>query len=65
MKRTRTSALLILAIMAAFWAYLIMDSLIKEFAQDITFIDLGAVFVLGLIAGIAAGMVAASPSRDA
>jgi hypothetical protein len=65
MKHARTSALLILSIMAAFWAYLIMEGLINEFAQDITYVDLGAIFVLGLIAGIAAGMVAASPSGDA
>jgi hypothetical protein len=53
MKRYQTPGLLIVAIMAAFWAYTIIDSLIREFSKDVTYIDLGAIFVLGLISGIA------------
>jgi hypothetical protein len=56
MKRYQTPGLLIVAIMAAFWAYTIIDSLIREFSKDVTYIDLGAIFVLGLISGIALGL---------
>jgi hypothetical protein len=55
MKNYRTSLLLILAIMAAYWAYTVIDSLIREFSKLITFLDLGVIFVLGLISGIALG----------
>lgn len=47
MTRYRISGLLIVAIMAAFWAYTIIDSLIREFLKDVTYIDLGAIFVVG------------------
>ena len=60
MKRYKTSGLLVVAIMAAFWAYTIMDSLIREFSKDVTYIDLGVIFVLGLISGIALGLALAS-----
>jgi hypothetical protein len=56
MKRYRTAGLLIVAVMAAFWAYTIADSLIREFSKDVTYIDLGAIFILGLISGIALGL---------
>jgi hypothetical protein len=56
MKRDQISALILAAIMAAFWAYTIMDSLIKEFSKDITYIDLGSIFALGLITGVALGL---------
>jgi len=56
MKRYQTSGLLIVAIKAAFWAYTIIDSLIREFSKDVTYIDLGAIFVLGPISGIALGL---------
>lgn len=56
MKRHRISGLLIVAIMAAFWAYTIIDSLIRGFSKDVTYIDLGAIFVLSLISGIALGL---------
>jgi hypothetical protein len=46
-----------------FWAYLIADSLITEFHKDVTFIDLGALFVLGLIAGVALGLIPALRRR--
>jgi len=56
MRRYSGSALLIVAIMSAFWAYTIVDSLIREFSKDVTWIDLGAIFVLGLISGGAFGL---------
>jgi len=55
-QRTAVSALLIAACGAAFWAYTIADSLIREFGKDVTYIDLGALFVLGLITGLALGV---------
>jgi hypothetical protein len=58
MKRSQTSLLLMVAAMAAFWAYAIVDTLIREFAKDVSNIDLGAIFVLGIIAGAALGVAA-------
>lgn len=59
MKRYQISSLFIVAIMAAFWAYTIIDSLIREFSKGVIYIDLGSIFVLGLISGIALGLVCA------
>jgi hypothetical protein len=56
MKRYQIPGLLIVAITAAFWAYTIMDSLIREFSKDVTYIDLGSIFILGLISGLALGL---------
>jgi hypothetical protein len=56
MKRYQIPGLFIVAIMSAFWAYTIIDSLIREFSKDVTYIDLGVIFVLGLISGIALGL---------
>ena len=56
MKRYQISGLLVVAIMAAFWAYTIIDSLIREFSKDVTWVDLGAIFVLGIISGGALGL---------
>jgi hypothetical protein len=39
MKHYQTPGLVVVAIMAAFWAYTIIDSLIREFSKDVTFID--------------------------
>jgi len=51
MRRYTVSSLLILAIMSVFWAYTIVDTLLREFSKEITWVDLGSIFVLGLIAG--------------
>jgi hypothetical protein len=59
MQRYSVPALLMVAIMSAFWAYTIIDSLIREFSKDVTYIDLGSIFVLGLISGIALGLASA------
>ena len=56
MKRFQISGLLVVAIMAAFWAYTIVDTLIIRFSKEITWVDLGAIFVLGLISGGAFGL---------
>ena len=60
MKRYQTPGLILVAIMAAFWAYMLTDNLIREFSRNITCIDLGVIFVLGLISGIALGLIYAS-----
>lgn len=56
MKRYSIPALITLAIFAAYWAYSIGDTLIREFGINLTLIDLGALFVLGLTSGIALGL---------
>ena len=45
-----------LIVMAAFWAYTIIDYLIKEFSKNVTHIDLGVIFVFGLISSIDLGL---------
>lgn len=52
MKRYINSGLIIVAIMSFFWAYTIADKIIREVGKDITFIDLGALYILGLITGL-------------
>lgn len=42
--------------MSAFWAYTIISSLIREFSKDVTYIDLGSIFTLGLISGVFLGL---------
>ncbi len=59
MKRYRRSGLLIVLIMAAFWAYTIIDTLMRDISKGVTHIDVGAIFVLGFTAGIALGLVLA------
>ena len=59
MQRHTVSGLLILAIMSAFWAYTIVDTLLRKFSKEITWVDLGAIFVLGLISGGALGLAGA------
>jgi len=55
-QRYTASALLTVAVFAAFWAYTIATSLVEEFSQNITYIDLGVLFVLGVISGLALGL---------
>jgi hypothetical protein len=57
MKRYSEPVLTTVAIFAAFWAYTIADTLIRELAKDVTFIDLGALFMLGLISGLSLGLI--------
>ncbi len=65
MKRYYVPALVSLSVFVVFWAYLIGNTLIRELGKDVTFIDLGALFVLGLISGIALGLVVALRKRKA
>ena len=53
------SSLLMVAIMTAYWAYTVMDTLIRDIGVDATWIDLGTIFALGLISGAALGFAAA------
>jgi len=57
------SALLIVFVGSIFKAYAIADSLIREFSANVTYIDLGALFVLGLISGFALGQIVAAYRR--
>ncbi len=60
MIRFPTSTLLVTAIMTAFWGYTVIDTLVRKFPGDVTYIDLGVIFILGLITGIALGLALAS-----
>jgi len=53
--KTTTSLLLSAVILSAFWAYEVIDDLIRKFSDNVTYIDLIVIFVLGLIAGITLG----------
>jgi hypothetical protein len=57
MKRYSVPALLILAGITAFWAYTVIDTILREFSTDVTFVDLGVLVVLGFIAGLAVGLI--------
>ena len=56
MRHYTVSGLPIVALMSIFWAYTIVDTLISKFSKEITWVDLGAIFVLGLISGGAFGL---------
>jgi len=56
MNKYVSSSLFILSLFAAFWAYTVIDTLLRKFSGSITFIDLAVIFILGFIAGIPAGM---------
>lgn len=59
MQRTVISTLIIGAILSTYWTYTIIDTLLREFSQAITFIDLGVLYVLGLITGLTLGIALA------
>jgi len=56
MKRYSVHALISVSIFGAFWAYVIADTLIRELSKDVTFIDLGSIYILGLISGVSIGL---------
>jgi len=56
MRRYAVSGLLIAAIMSAYWAYTVVDTLIAKFSKEITWVDLSVIFVLGFISGGAAAL---------
>ncbi len=57
MKRHSDPALVTVAIFAAFWAYGIADTLVRELAKGVTFIDLGVLYLLGFISGFSLGLI--------
>ncbi len=57
MKSYSFPALVTAAIFAAFWAYTIAETLIRELTKDVTFVDLGALFILGFISGLSVGLI--------
>lgn len=56
MQRYSVAILVMLAILSAFWAYTTMATLIQDFGMDVSWIDLGSIFDLGLISGIGLGL---------
>ncbi|MDZ4700489.1 MAG: hypothetical protein SH809_12345 [Rhodothermales bacterium] len=56
MKRYTLSSLIVTAVLALFWALVIANTLIGQLDAGVTYLDLGAVFVLGGIAGAALGV---------
>ncbi|HUF38613.1 MAG TPA: hypothetical protein VMN57_08820 [Anaerolineales bacterium] len=56
MKRYQITGLLIVAVLAALRAYSIIDDLIRVLLVDVTYFDLGSIFLLGLVSGLTAGL---------
>jgi len=56
MKKSYAPLWLTLACSALFWAYVVIDDLLRSFNAKATLIDLLAVLVLGLIAGLGLGL---------
>ncbi len=54
--QTAMFAFVLVAIMAAYWAYTSIDTLIRRFSGQITYVDLAVIFILGLISGIGVGL---------
>lgn len=59
MQRYSIAALITVATFSAFWTYMIIDALLREFSKDITFVDLGVLYILGLMTGLALGVALA------
>ncbi|HKJ44732.1 MAG TPA: hypothetical protein VJ991_02800 [Balneolales bacterium] len=51
------SSLITVSILSVLIAMIVANNLMEEFVDSITYIDLGAIFILGLIAGLTAGIV--------
>jgi hypothetical protein len=56
MRRPLTYGLTAVFVTATFLAYTSAHSLIQEFSGSVTYVDLGVLFVLGLIAGFSLGL---------
>jgi hypothetical protein len=58
MKRNQVvfAGTLAFAVLSAFWAFLVMDSLLRAFSQSLSPVDLGAIYILGLITGLGLGL---------
>ncbi len=59
------SALAVNAGFATFWADTIVDTLLREFSANVTFVDLAVLLVLGFIARLAAGLILALGRQQA
>jgi hypothetical protein len=57
MKSYIFAELIILAIMSSFCAYTIVDKLIRDLGTNDTIIDLGVLYLLGLMSGLAIGFI--------
>ncbi len=51
------SSLLIVSVLSVLIALLVANNLVEKYSNSITYIDLGALFILGLIAGLTVGIV--------
>jgi len=51
------SLFIVAAIGTAFWAYTSIELLRRDFQKDLTVLDLGVLFGLGLITGVAVGVI--------
>lgn len=58
MRRTLGVPLIAVAGTAILYAYWVADSLVHEFSTGLTWIDVGTLFVMGLVAGAAVGELA-------
>jgi hypothetical protein len=56
MKTYQIPGLFTVGILSAYLAYTVIDTLLREFSKAVTYIDLGAIFVLGLIAEAMLGL---------
>jgi asparagine N-glycosylation enzyme membrane subunit Stt3 len=56
MKTYQIPGLFTVGILSVYLAYTVIDSLMREFSRSLTYLDLGAIFALGLIAGVALGL---------
>ncbi|HPA44787.1 MAG TPA: hypothetical protein PLZ55_10195 [bacterium] len=57
MQNQIVSSLLLVFVGTLFWAWIIADSLIREFSANVTYIDLGALYILGLISGLTLAII--------
>lgn len=51
------SLFIVAAVGTAFWAYTSIELLRRDYQKDLTVLDLGVLFVLGLVTGIAVGAI--------
>ena len=51
------SSLIIISVISVLIALLVANNLVEEYSDSITYIDLGTLFILGLITGLTVGFV--------
>lgn len=54
----------ILAIMTIYWAYVVKDTLLREFSDDLTLVDLGVLVVLGIFARLVIGLMPVARRKE-